>query len=57
MSNLELRIVKFPDRKCKQLCVYDKEKNIDYSVAYFLNDERMELFLKALTREDLEHDN
>lgn len=56
MSNLELRIVKFPDRKCKQLCVYDKEKNIDYSVAYFLNDERMELFLKALTREDLEDD-
>lgn len=56
MSNLELRIVKFPDRKCKQLCVYDKEKNIDYSVAYFLNDERMELFLKALTESELKNE-
>ena len=31
MNNYELKIVKLPDRKCYQLCVYDKEKHT-YSV-------------------------
>ena len=48
MNNYELEIVKLPDRKCYQLCVYDKEKNTHYSVAYFLNDDRLKLFLKAI---------
>lgn len=54
MSNYELKIVKFPDRKCKQLCVYDKENNIHYSVAYFLNEGRLELFLKAVNGDEEE---
>lgn len=48
MNNYELKIIKFPDRKRKQLCVQEKGKNVLYSVAYFLNDERLELFLKAV---------
>ena len=48
MNNYALAIVKFPDRKCYQLCVYDKEKNTHYSVAYFLSDDRLKLCLKAV---------
>lgn len=57
MSNYELRIVKHPDRKCKQLCVYDKEKNTYYSVAYFLNEGRLKLFLKAVNSDREEKEN
>lgn len=48
MSNLELRIIKMPDRKCDHLCVYDKNTNTYYPVAYFLNEKRKKLFLKAV---------
>ena len=57
MRNYELKIVKLPDRKCKQLCVHEKRTNIYYSVAYFLNDERLELFLKAVNGDGEEQED
>ena len=48
MSKLKLEIVKFPDRKCNCLVAYDENTNTSYSLAYFLNEQREELFLKAL---------
>ena len=44
-----LKITKYPDRKQKALDVYDEETNTHYTVAYFKNDTRLELFLEALT--------
>lgn len=44
-----LKIVKYPDKKQKALDVYDEETNTHYTVAYFKDDKRLELFLEALT--------
>lgn len=48
MDKLKLKIIKFPDRKCSCLSAYDEDKNIFYPLAYFSNNQRKELFLKAL---------
>ena len=47
-NNLQLVISTLPYRKKEYLCVYNKEENIIYPVAYFSNNRRKELFLKAL---------
>ena len=47
-NNLQLVISTMPYRKSEYLCVYDKDKNIIYPVAYFSNNRRKDLFLKAL---------
>lgn len=44
-----LQINKYPDRKQFALDVYDEETNIHYTVAYFKDEKRMDLFLEALT--------
>lgn len=44
-----LKISKYPDRKQIALDVYDAEKNIHYTVAYFRDEARLNLFLEALT--------
>ena len=44
-----LKISKYPDRKQIALDVYDDEENIHYTVAYFRDEARLNLFLEALT--------
>ena len=44
-----LKISKYPDRKQIALDVYDDEENIHYTVAYFKDEVRLNLFLEALT--------
>lgn len=44
-----LQISKYPDRKQTALDVYDDEENIHYTVAYFRDEARLNLFLEALT--------
>lgn len=44
-----LQISKYPDRKQIALDVYDDEENIHYTVAYFRDETRLNLFLEALT--------
>ena len=44
-----LKISKYPDRKQLALDVYDDETNIHYTVAYFKDEARLNLFLEALT--------
>lgn len=44
-----LKISKYPDRKQIALDVYDDEENIQYTVAYFRDEARLNLFLEALT--------
>lgn len=44
-----LQINKYPDRKQIALDVYDEEANIHYTVAYFRDEARLNLFLEALT--------
>lgn len=44
-----LKISKYPDRKQIALDVYDDETNIHYTVAYFKDEARLNLFLEALT--------
>jgi hypothetical protein len=44
-----LQISKYPDRKQIALDVYDDEENIHYTVAYFRDEARLNLFLEALT--------
>ena len=44
-----LQINKYPDRKQFALDVYDEEINIHYTVAYFKDEKRIDLFLEALT--------
>ena len=44
-----LKISKYPDRKQTALDVYDDETNIHYTVAYFKDEARLNLFLEALT--------
>ena len=44
-----LQINKYPDRKQFALDVYDEETNIHYTVAYFKDEKRVDLFLEALT--------
>ena len=44
-----LQISKYPDRKQIALDVYDDEENIHYTVAYFKDEARLNLFLEALT--------
>ena len=44
-----LEINKYPDRKQIALDVYDDEENIHYTVAYFRDEARLNLFLEALT--------
>ncbi|WP_407430812.1 hypothetical protein [Methanobrevibacter sp.] len=44
-----LKISKYPDRKQIALDVYDDEENIHYTVAYFKDEARLNLFLEALT--------
>ena len=44
-----LQISKYPDRKQIALDVYDDETNIHYTVAYFKDEARLNLFLEALT--------
>jgi hypothetical protein len=44
-----LKLTKYPDRKQTALDVYDDETNIHYTVAYFKNEDRINLFLEALT--------
>ena len=44
-----LKISKYPDRKQVALDVYDEETNIHYTVAYFKDEVRLNLFLEALT--------
>ena len=44
-----LIISKYPDRKQIALDVYDDEENIHYTVAYFRDEARLNLFLEALT--------
>ena len=44
-----LKISKYPDRKQLALDVYDDEENIHYTVAYFRDEARLNLFLEALT--------
>lgn len=44
-----LKISKYPDRKQIALDVYDEETNIHYTVAYFKDETRLNLFLEALT--------
>lgn len=44
-----LKISKYPDRKQIALDVYDEETNIHYTVAYFRDEARLNLFLEALT--------
>lgn len=44
-----LKISKYPDRKQIALDVYDDETNIYYTVAYFKDEARLNLFLEALT--------
>ena len=44
-----LKISKYPDRKQVALDVYDDETNIHYTVAYFKDEARLNLFLEALT--------
>ena len=44
-----LTISKYPDRKQIALDVYDDEENIHYTVAYFKDEARLNLFLEALT--------
>ena len=45
----KLRLLKYPDRKQIALDVYDDEENIHYTVAYFRDEVRLNLFLEALT--------
>ena len=45
----KLRLLKYPDRKQVALDVYDDEENIHYTVAYFRDEARLNLFLEALT--------
>ncbi len=44
-----LKISKYPDRKQIALDVYDDKENIHYTVAYFRDEARLNLFLEALT--------
>ena len=44
-----LKITRYPDRKQLALDVYDDETNIHYTVAYFKDEARLNLFLEALT--------
>lgn len=44
-----LQINKYPDKKQFALDVYDEETNIHYTVAYFKDETRLNLFLEALT--------
>ena len=44
-----LKISKYPDRKQIALDVYADEENIHYTVAYFRDEARLNLFLEALT--------
>ena len=44
-----LKISKYPDRKQIALDVYDDKENIHYTVAYFKDEARLNLFLEALT--------
>lgn len=44
-----LKISKYPDRKQIALDVYDDETNVHYTVAYFKDEARLNLFLEALT--------
>ena len=44
-----LKISKYPDRKQIALDVYDEETNTHYTVAYFKDETRLNLFLEALT--------
>ena len=44
-----LQISKYPDKKQIALDVYDDEENIHYTVAYFRDEARLNLFLEALT--------
>lgn len=44
-----LQINKYPDKKQFALDVYDEETNIHYTVAYFKDEARLNLFLEALT--------
>ena len=44
-----LKISKYPDRKQIALDVYDDEENMHYTVAYFRDEARLNLFLEALT--------
>ena len=44
-----LKISKYPNRKQIALDVYDDEENIHYTVAYFRDEARLNLFLEALT--------
>ena len=44
-----LKISKYPDRKQIALDVYDEETNTHYTVAYFRDEARLNLFLEALT--------
>ena len=44
-----LKITRYPDRKQLALDVYDDEENIHYTVAYFRDETRLNLFLEALT--------
>ena len=43
-----LKISKYPDRKQIALDVYDEETNIHYTVAYFKDETRLNLFLEAI---------
>lgn len=44
-----LKLTKYPDRKQIALDVYEEETNTHYTVAYFKDEKRLELFLEALT--------
>ena len=44
-----LKITRYPDRKQLALDVYDDATNIHYTVAYFKDEARLNLFLEALT--------
>ena len=44
-----IQIVKYPDRKRYAIDVYDKETNTHYTVAYFIREEDVQLFIEALT--------
>lgn len=47
---MELRIIKFPDRKRRCICAYDEETNSHYVIAYFINDSALKLFRESIQK-------